>query len=228
MPDSALAPLKRAYYSRLLRRSDSKQEPELVALSGLVHSGDTVLDIGANIGIYTKRLSELVGPNGRVISMEPLPATFDILRSNVRALRLRNVTCLNVAVSDHAGFVSMEVPKYDTGWQNIYRAHIVNTTGGNVKAIFLDDTLRDLDRLDFVKCDVEGHELAVLRGATDLIQRHHPKWLVEIGGDPDETDSESWQTFQLLLGFGYRAFIPKGSELVPREKGETAINYFFL
>ena len=228
MPESALTPIKRAYYGRLLRQSDGKQEPELIVLGDLVDTGDTVFDIGANIGVYTKRLSELVGPTGKVISMEPLPSTFDILSSNIESLKLGNVTCMNVAVSDHGGLVRMEVPKYDTGWQNIYRAHIVGENGGNVQSVALDEVFASVDRVDFIKCDVEGHELAVLNGAKGLIQKHHPKWLIEIDGDPDSQDTKAWRTFELMASFGYCSFIAKGSELFPRESGMTAINYFFL
>jgi FkbM family methyltransferase len=228
MPDSALMPLKKAYYARIFRRSDGKEEPELSVLADLVAAGDYVLDIGANIGIYTKRMSELTGPNGKVISMEPVPATFEILSSNVRALKLGNVRCLNAAASDHTGLVKMEVPKYDTGWSNIYRARIVDNSCGTIQAISLDEAFRDLNRLDFIKCDVEGHELSVLRGATCLIQKHHPKWLIEVGGDPDAEGTESWQCFQLLAGFEYRVFIANGAGLYPRERGQIAVNYFFL
>lgn len=228
MPDSALTTLKKAYYERILRRSDGTEEPELVVLAGLVDPGDCVLDIGANIGVYTKRLSELTGCDGKVISMEPVPGTFEVLQSNVRALKLDNVRCMNVAASDHTGFVDMEVPNYDTGWQNIYRARVVNKSGGTIQAISLDEAFRDLDRLDFIKCDVEGHELSVLRGATGVIQKHRPKWLIEVGGAPDSDGTESWQCFQLLAGFGYRAFIANGAGLCPRERGMIAVNYFFL
>jgi FkbM family methyltransferase len=228
MPDSALTPLKKAYYARILRRSDGKEEPELAVLADLVDPGDCVLDIGANIGIYTKRLSELSGHDGKVISMEPVPATFEILEANVLALKLDNVRCMNAAASDHTGLVNMEVPNYDTGWQNIYRARIVDNSGGAIQAISLDEAFRDLSRLDFIKCDVEGHELSVLRGATGIIQKHHPKWLIEVGGDPDAEGTESWQCFQLLAAFGYRAFIADGAGLCPRERGKIAVNYFFL
>ncbi len=228
MPDSALKPLKKAYYARLLRRSDGTEEPELVLLAGLVRSGDWVLDIGANIGVYSKRLSELTGSDGKVISMEPVQTTFEILKSNVHALKLQNVRCLNVAASDQAGLVDMEVPTYDTGWQNIYRAHIVKRSGGTIQAISLDEAFRDLGRLDFIKCDVEGHELSVLRGAHGIIKKHHPKWLIEIDGDPDDQGTKAWQTFQILIASGYRPFLATATGLCPRERGMIAVNYFFL
>lgn len=228
VPESALTPLKKAYYARILRHSNGTEEPELVALAGLVNPGDCALDVGANIGVYTKRLSGLVGRDGKVISIEPLPTTFDILESNIRTLKLDNVRCVNAAVSDHAGLVSMEVPRYDTGWENIYRARVVDTPGGSVRSISLDKAFRRLDRVDFIKCDVEGHELSVLRGASAIIKKHHPKWLIEIDGDPDAEGTKAWQTFRMLNDSGYRAFLPQGSGLCPREHGVIAINYFFL
>lgn len=229
MPESALMPLKKAYYGRLFRKSDSLQDPDLLAMSQLVRPGDFVVDVGANIGVYTRRLSQLAGSPGKVVSIEPVPSTFSILQNNVRHLRLNNVRCLNLAVSDHAGFVRMEVPTGEAGWVNIYRAHISDTAGGNIRAVTLDEVLSDAERVNFIKCDVEGHEQAVLNGARALIQRCHPAWLIEIDGDPDQKNSKAWQTFQLMFAFGYRPFIADSSaSLCPREPGMTAINYFFL
>src|SRR5437867_10327160 len=78
-------------------RSD---EPEFHQLPGLVQMGDWVLDVGANVGQYTLRLSELVGTEGRVIAFEPIVETAEILAAMARRARYRNITVFNIAVSE--------------------------------------------------------------------------------------------------------------------------------
>ena len=227
LPEAALLPLKKAHYASMLRKSSGDEEPELAVLSQVVSPDDYVLDIGANFGRYTYHLSHLVQSNGRVFSMEPIPSTFEVLKSNIRKLGLRNVSCLNQAASDSPGFVSMDVPEYEAGWKNFYEARVVSA-GGTIPCATLDDSFIDLPRLDFIKCDVEGHELNVLRGAQRLIRKFRPKWLIEIGGDPDEPATNAAQAFQLLQDLGYSPYIAGNRALRPRIKGERATNYFFL
>lgn len=227
LPEAALLPLKKVHYANMLRKSSGEEEPELAVLRQVVRPGDYVLDLGANFGRYTYHLSRLVGPSGRVFSMEPIPSTFEVLNSNVHKLGLGNVSCLNQAASDSAGFVRMEVPEYETGWKNFYEARIVSN-GGTIRCITLDERFIGLPRLDFIKCDVEGHEFQVLRAAKEVIQKFRPKWLIEIGGDPDEPTSDAAKTFEFFQDLGYRPYIATNHGLQTRIEGDRATNYFFL
>ena len=83
LPDAALQRLKKNHYARALRDATDDDEPDLKAVRRLVGPGGTVLDVGANFGRYAKALADLVGPTGRVYAVEPVPLTFEILRSNV-------------------------------------------------------------------------------------------------------------------------------------------------
>ncbi|MHC4204926.1 MAG: FkbM family methyltransferase [Planctomycetota bacterium] len=107
LPHSTVQFIKKRHYLRLLCSSLLEKEPELSVVRYLVKPGDFVIDIGANIGVYTKMLSELVGPNGRVYSIEPYPPTFETLSYIVRKLRLDNVEPINIAVSDSEAIVTM-------------------------------------------------------------------------------------------------------------------------
>lgn len=73
LPEEAHRPLRRWHYRRVLRSSTDADEPDLKVVRELVEPGITAVDLGANIGIYTKALSDLVGPSGKVISVEPIP-----------------------------------------------------------------------------------------------------------------------------------------------------------
>lgn len=228
LPEAALLPLKKIHYANVLRHSTGSEEPELAVLSGLIWRGDYILDIGANFGRYTYHFSKLAGPTGQVISIEPIGGTFEILKSNVAKFALENVVCVNQAVSDVNGFVTMQVPESGSGGKNFYEAHITAVGTGVTPCIRLDDAYSDLPRLDFIKCDVEGHELNVLNGATGLIAKFRPLLLIEIGGDPDDAATNAGKAFALLQNLGYAPYIPDDGHLRLRGEGELATNYFFL
>lgn len=85
--------LKRIHFRREIRRHTfASTEPEFRLLDSMISAGDWVMDIGANVGHYTKRLSDLVGPRGRVIAVEPVPDTFALLAA-FRCSSIRTVHC---------------------------------------------------------------------------------------------------------------------------------------
>jgi len=97
-------------------------EAEYAKLGQWVEPRDWVLDVGANVGHYSRKLSELVGRNGRVFSFQPVPQTFEILGANMACWPVSNVTLFNVAASDVMGTMGMSIPSFDTGLQNYYMA----------------------------------------------------------------------------------------------------------
>jgi len=238
LPDAWLDALKRRHYERVLRTFDEDQEPDLRIVRHLVRPGATAVDLGANIGVYTKVLSALAGVDGRVISVEPVPPTFGILAHNCRRLGMINVELVNAAVSDEQRDLMIEVPEYESGGKNYYQAQVVAadvSLGGtfrsrrfHVRARTLDDIASDAESIAFVKCDVEGHELRCLIGAQAVLTTHRPAWLVEVSGDPDTADSAAARVFAVFESHGYTAWFFDGLRLVSRRWGEQNINYFFL
>ena len=235
LPEPALQPIRRGYYARMLRRGDEDPEPDLTIAEEFLRPGDWVADIGANIGVFTKPFSRRVGPAGVVYALEPVPVTYDVLCSNVRRLRLANVRPLPCAVSDADGVAAMEVPLRESGWSDFYRARIVPSADGSrrpplqITARTVDSLWADAERpLALIKCDVEGHELACLRGAWRVVARFRPAWLLEVTGDPDQPGSDARAVFALLGGWGYGAFWFDGARLRTRRPGDTSVNYWFL
>jgi FkbM family methyltransferase len=234
LPDSLLHFIKRVHYERVLRSASEADERDLLVLRHLVEPGQFVADLGANIGVYAKYLSECVGPSGRVIGVEPIPPTFDILRSNVRKLGLTNVELKNCAISDAEGQVRMRVPRYDSGGENFYGARI--DEGGVddsfrsfvVPTTTIDALLLGASRVQFIKCDVEGHELNCIRGAVNTIKHSAPAWLIEISGDMEDQRSGSHEVYRILHNNGYEAYWFDGTKLKRRVPGTKSVNYFFL
>lgn len=219
LPDPVLQRIKMWHYARTLRAFRDEDEPDVRVVRHLVLPGTTAIDLGANIGVYTRVLSELVSPTGAVVSVEPMPETHAILAANVRALSLSNVTTVHAAVSDHAGILHMAPGAYVGGGSNYYEAHVVAEGGTPVQARTLDEIVGARTRVGFVKCDVEGHELAVLAGATELLDRQRPAWLVEVS---------TAGVIALFERNGYGTYWYDGVTLRRRAEGDRSVNYFFL
>lgn len=173
--------LKRHYYSRKLRTASFRVgEPEWDLLPSLVSGGDWALDIGANVGHYTMRLSELVGEKGRVISFEPVPETFELLARHAAIASCRNISLINAAASESVGLSGMNVPT-DTSLNNYYRAQLSGSEqASGLQVLCLSvDSLALPHSITLAKVDAEGHELSVLLGMKGLLERDHPTIIVE-------------------------------------------------
>ena len=195
LPPTTQQSLKRYYFARQIKRGTfNTDEPEFERLKVWVSKGDWVLDIGANVGHYTAKLSELVGAQGRVIAFEPVPETFEILTANTARLQHRNVTLVNAAASDAACMLGMEVPMLAAGRRNYYRASIVDQGWDTSVYCLPVDALSIPAKVRLVKVDVEGHELKALSGMKELLQRDCPTLVVE--GDSDAVS-------RYLHGLGY-------------------------
>lgn len=231
LPAPLLRAVKKPYYAHKLRAADLQEEPDLSCVRGLISPGDLVVDAGANFGLYTKFLSQWVGTGGRVISVEPVAETFQVLNHNVKALGLSNVTPVWAAVSDAPGELSMEVPR-EAGAQNFYMARVApaGTKGAlRVKAVTLDELAGPPGPpVAFIKLDVESHEPAAVRGAAKILRDFAPAWLIEVSGNPDAVEGPAKSLFNQLSAAGYSAWWFDGKTLHPRQPGDRKVNYFFL
>lgn len=194
-------------HRQFLRTTDADEpEPEYHHLPEWVKPGDRAIDVGANIGQYTRKLSELVGKTGRVFAFEPVPETFEILATNMATLPLQNVTLFNAAASDRAGIVGMAMPSDASGMPNIYQAAITRDASGFAVFGFPLDAIQPQVRVSLVKIDAEGHEHSVLLGMRAIMERDHPVLIVEC---------PTHETKGMLVGLGYRVrTYPKSPNVV--------------
>ena len=143
-----------------------------------LRTGDHVVDVGANLGLHTSALARAVGPRGRVVAVEPLDELAERLERNVELNGLSNVQVVRQGVSSASGRAVIFVPPagasnrgeaslHDRGIGALQRDVDVTTVDSLVEA-------RRLGRLRLVKIDVEGHEVAVLRGARECLRHHRP------------------------------------------------------
>lgn len=135
-------------------------------LKSVLRPGDVVVDVGANIGILSLLAWKSTGDLGRVIAIEPHPATYLALQQNLKLNHVHTVEALNIAVSSEPGSLRFSDWKHDE-WNKVD-----NTSGTlEVEARCLEDVCSDLARIDLLKIDVEGFELSVLQGCSGLLYR---------------------------------------------------------
>ncbi|MEX5216495.1 MAG: FkbM family methyltransferase [Nitrospiraceae bacterium] len=234
LPGSVLFFLKRIYYTRTIQ---TFWEPDIEPIKRLVKPGDVAIDLGANIGWYSHVLAKLVGVDGRVYSIEPIPDTFRLLSAVASARGLKNVELLNVAVSDNDGFAVMEIPLHEYGGKNFYMAKIVSNSQASgsanrrytVAVRSMDSMFQDVaTRVSFIKCDVEGHELAAFKGGEKFFETQKPAIMLEVAGQFEKQGSSAHELYGILKRYGYKAFIYDGKHLKERPAGHWSVNYFFL
>lgn len=197
---------------RLLKKR-WRQDGVLDVVNAVVGTGDVVVDIGAHRGVYTCRLSQLVGPEGRVHAVEPVPENLAFVRS--LAATRANVIVHAVAASDHAGDASLFIPRF-RGRRMAALASLSAPTVDHeivtVPLVPLDDLVgSETGRVAYVKCDAEGHELAALRGADGILRRWMPVLSVRIEQRHQRDGGTIDATFRHLHALGYA-----GSFLTPR------------
>jgi len=211
-------------------------EPEIKILDRLVKPGDTVMDVGANVGVYTSVLSRLVAPSGCVVAYEPIHRLAEGLRRFVRVSGITNVTVREVGLSASPGQGYLAAPRDFSGRLDDQKAHLTDRSRSADFAIALstlDEEVRtlNLSRLDFVKCDVEGAEYAVFRGGARSLSQFHPTVLAEI--EPQWTarcglTTDEVKRYLQSLGH-YRIEVVERAKLVPSAAAkESHRNFIFI
>lgn len=205
-------PRMRHLKRRLEVRYLHKGEPELARLPGILTKDGIALDIGANIGDY---LAVLARHSRRVIAFEPHPTCF----AHLEALGLRNCDLVNMALSDREGTAHLRVPVDEAEVTGLATIEAANTAIAEeapeireyeVRTARLDDVIgehvRPGESIDFIKIDVEGHELAVLQGAEATIAAHRPIVMVETEFRHNAPVADIFALFE-ARGFDARALV---------------------
>ncbi len=185
------------YVGKALELYGEFSESEVDVFRQLVRPGDTVLDIGANMGTHTIYFAQAVGPQGSVHAFEPQRMLFQLLCGNVALNSLANVYCHHAAVGDRSG--SLLVPRLDFAVeQNLGGLSVEGHQQGESVPLVTVDSL-SLEACRLIKADVEGMELAVLKGAGQTIERFHPVLYVE-----NDREDRSAELMRWIANLGYK------------------------
>lgn len=196
----------------------------------MIQPGDICWDIGANIGFYTCLLASRVEESGAVVAFEPALRTCGYLSENVSLNRFANVTVVNKGLSDNAeqrnlyyaeaglaeGTASL---KYTNG----------RTASERVTLDTIDNLIRELPAPDFIKIDVEGYQLEVLRGGEHCLKTHAPLLMAELK-DVGETNLALFGVIEnYVADLGYQLYeIKKYSIRRCKKLSDSPKRNFFL
>ncbi|MBH8556283.1 FkbM family methyltransferase [Nostocaceae cyanobacterium CENA357] len=202
----------------------SHEISEQLLVSKLVRPGMLVFDVGANIGDYSILLSKLVGSSGKVYSFEPTIITFNKLQERLSKSKCNNVYPLQNAVYSHN--IQIEFNEFSedfSAWNSIGRPQMLDPQGsgqyvpivntGVVQAITLDSFCNDnnIQKIDYLKVDVEGAESDVLQGAIELLKNKAIYFIqFEISQKMLEgLNRKAKSTFDILIENGYECHLIK-------------------
>ena len=209
------------------------EKDETNMIHRLIKDGDSVLDIGANIGWHSLNLA-VSKRNTQIYAFEPIPSTFRCLLRNIELNSIENVQYYNFGFSDEPGefnFYYYPEGSGNASLANLSRRDSVSQVTCNLSTV---DTFVQENKLcvDFIKCDVEGAELLVFKGAKNTITKFKPiifseilrKWSKELGYNANDI-------FSFFYDIGYKSYTIEGAKLLPFEymnEDTIATNFFFI
>ena len=185
----------------------------------LLESGDSAVDVGANIGFFTLLMAARVGPSGRVWAFEPSPSTRVRLRRNVELNHFANVTIREEAVSDVDGLSAFFCGRDDHSGVASLRPMPSSGSTYQVRTCRLPNVIPSPSRLRLIKIDIEGAEHLALAGMELLLQKRQPDLIVELSDHfLREMGSSSADVYAFLSVNRYNMYIIDWNGLVKVER----------
>jgi FkbM family methyltransferase len=165
-----------------------------------VAAGDTVYDIGANIGYVSLSLAKRVGRKGQVIAFEPVPRNIESFRENIEINGIKNVRLIEAAASDKEGEAVIRIAKNLSTASLLWHRNNPSATEFTIRTVLIDERVEagDFGYPTFVKIDVEGAEGLVLQGLRRTIADAKPVVFIEA------SDLGRELTWNLLQPLGYK------------------------
>ncbi len=185
-------------------------------LPKLITNGGIAIDIGANLGYYSRPLSDIVGQSGRVYAVEPVPVIYDVLRQNLKGRK--NTALLNVALGTEEQHITMsnssvaECGYFGTGQNCVGGGDSKGAIEFEARMCRGSELFADLPKIDLIKCDIEGYETVVIPEIRCLIERHRPVVLIESGGE------NRAQIIKIFKELRYDGYTLEMGEEIPLER----------
>ncbi|HXB92273.1 MAG TPA: FkbM family methyltransferase [Puia sp.] len=184
-----------------------KEYEDIYFLKKFIGKGDCCVDIGAHLGYFTMELARLVKPDGEVFAVEPMSKFNRVLKSLLTLYRVRNVKIYPFALGGEGEYVEMGIPELGRN-KRFACARVMESSpdlhyveSERVENRSGDQLFNDLQRLDFVKCDVEGLEYPVLSSMMGTLNKHRPILLCEFF-----LRDQRINLYELLKPLGYEVF----------------------
>lgn len=196
---------------------------EIAYLMKKIRKGQTVLDIGAHKGAYTFWMHRAAGSTGLTVAFEPQKKGADLL---LNLFPMPSVAVEHKAVSDKNGksVLNIQPQSFDVSFEASLSQQYAQAMREEVETVTLDSYCAGRQLAPaFIKIDVEGHEAAVLSGASEILHRFHPTLLIE--AETRHTGPEQVTAlFASLLDLGYKGFFFKEKQKLPLEDFNPGID----
>ncbi len=207
---------------RALKYRYKDDAPELKYIIDNIQPGDSALDIGAHKGGYLHWVRKRVGSRGSVTAFEPQPTLYSYLSNAIEAYGYKNVRLHHAGVSSEEGSMQLFIPKAEglTSPGATFEQRDDTTNGHfiTVPVLQLDKLLANRERpINFIKMDVEGHELEVFRGASEILNNDRPKLIFECE-NRHLNSIKVEDVFEYLTGLNYKGYFFLNGKLTPIEQ----------
>lgn len=210
-----------------------KDYQDIYFLKEIIKEGNYCIDIGAHLGYYTCELSRLVKSSGKVFAIEPMSKFHSTLKNLLKGKNIRNVELFQVALGGDGEYVEMGIPKVNNIKKFAYArvmktsTHLEYIESEKIKNESGDYLFKDLPRLDYIKCDVEGLEVPVFASMLEVLEKHHPLLLCELADQ-----NERIKFYEMIMHLGYHAYALENKKLylldVYSNKKPISHNHYFV
>ncbi|HLY68685.1 MAG TPA: FkbM family methyltransferase [Puia sp.] len=206
---------------------------DIYFLRSFIQEGNYCVDIGAHLGYYTLELSRLVKSPGKVYAVEPMSKFHNTLQKLLRKKNISNVTLYQTALGGEGEYVDMGIPKVGPmkkfAYARVIQSHVnlEYVESEKVKNSSGDELFKQLPRLDFIKCDVEGLEVSVFSSMMGTLSMHHPVLLCELADK-----NERIKLYEMIAAHGYRCYLLRNKKLhlldVYSDEKAVSHNHYFI
>jgi len=208
----------------VLRR---EYEPHVTnILKSHLKSDDVMVDIGANIGYHTLMAASITDKTGKIIAFEPSTDNCRLLKQSAEKNNFTNIIIHQKAVTDKKQVVGFRMDDSNGAISTVS----ASSCPMQVESVFLDDVLKNEPRIDVIKIDTEGAEGLVIRGARNIITRHHPAIITEFSPDAlkaaSQINPETYLDTLRELNYKISVIDRKTRNALPAEDNAGIMRYF--
>ncbi|AZA78388.1 FkbM family methyltransferase [Chryseobacterium sp. G0186] len=182
------------------------EKAEIDYLYSTLKKGDTFIDVGGNIGLFSLNASGIVGNGGKVYAFEAFKPNYEKFSKHITLNNFKNVILEHLAISEKSGYLEI---LYNDHYGNVGMASSYLkdfTAKERVKSISLDDYAKaqHITKIDMIKIDIEGGEFSALKGMSEILMNFHPKIIIEINNIALQSSNHSEdELIQILHEKGY-------------------------
>lgn len=200
---------------------------ELAVLKSKLNLGSNMIDVGANVGLFSLWAASIIGNKGKVIAFEPFTVNYNILKENCELNKFNNISLNKLAISDKLDDIELfyNCKEFNLGMVSAFEQN--HEMSEFVKSTTLDSFLEnyDLSTIDFIKLDIEGGEYLALQGMKMTIEKYKPFIQIEIDDNILIHTANSKADF--FLFFESVNYIMVSPEIANIKRNKSSKNYFF-